>query len=473
MTAGRRISPPGFLLALLAATCLAGCHSDSGQLESADPQALLAANDCPDSLDGSTIRCYLDRSYQGPFGGDAGDFPVTRIDTYWTDGGQEEPKNCSSVLGNIQGEAHADGSSADPQDQEHYRNWENKPTRKLDIYVPSDAPAAGPRRVLFWVHGGAWADSTKEMYSWIPKVFTGARKWITVVTEYREVDPKIFSAAACKTKEECRLKLDAGELGFMDKAAWYPDAMQDVADAFSWTVQNIAAYGGDANDIYIAGQSAGGNLVSMLALHADYASVRSRIRGVVTMSPPSDPFWLIYGTDPVDVNLDPPQPCGLLYRALFNNFFEPCTTLTPDIDPGHRAASCTRADLDAASPTRQIVPGMADLPDFLVMQGGSGTDELLDRDMPCLKQDVDRFVAEMEGNGYGARVTSRVMDGYGHASSVASLEYESATVEPERAPFGDYGDYDACYVPLGPEDKTRNVTEWILNWIECRQPSGC
>jgi hypothetical protein len=70
----------------------------------------------------------------------------------------------------------------------------------------------------------------------------------------------------------------------------------------------------------------------------------------------------------------------------------------------------------------------------------------------------------------GYHADSIVMDGYGHASSVASLAYLNAGEEPDTIPLGEYDDPAAtdneCYVPLGPEHKVRNVTQMVVDWIE-------
>src|SRR5262245_18121268 len=103
---------------------------------------------------------------------------------------------------------------------------------KLDLYMPKgkkDFP------VLIFVHGGAWSMGTKDLYGPLGKVF--AKNGIgTVVINYR-LSPKVQ----------------------------HPAHVQDVARAFAWTHKNIAKHGGNPDQIFISGHSAGGHLVALLA----------------------------------------------------------------------------------------------------------------------------------------------------------------------------------------------------------------
>lgn len=114
-----------------------------------------------------------------------------------------------------------------------------KPNRKqmLDVYTPkgqSDFP------VLFFIHGGGWASGDRKLYIAVGNVF--ARNGIgTVVISYR-LSPEVQ----------------------------HPGHIQDVAKAFAWTQKNIAEYGGDPEQIFVAGQSAGGHLTALLATNTKY-----------------------------------------------------------------------------------------------------------------------------------------------------------------------------------------------------------
>ena len=65
-----------------------------------------------------------------------------------------------------------------------------------------------------------------------------------------------------------------GRLGFYDYAGWDADhprnfGLLDVIAALDWTQDNIENFGGDTDNITIAGHSAGGMMVQLLMLHAD------------------------------------------------------------------------------------------------------------------------------------------------------------------------------------------------------------
>jgi acetyl esterase/lipase len=127
---------------------------------------------------------------------------------------------------------------------------------KLDLYLPKNKTEPAP--VLFFVHGGAWRYGDRKLYSPLGQRF--AREGIlTVIPSYR-LAPQYP----------------------------HPAQIEDTAAAFAWTVRHIAEHGGDTNRIYVAGHSAGGHLVALLALHERYLRELSLspkvIRGVITLS---------------------------------------------------------------------------------------------------------------------------------------------------------------------------------------------
>lgn len=126
---------------------------------------------------------------------------------------------------------------------------------KLDLYLPKGAKDFP---VLIFVHGGAWSSGSKTLY--MPMGMTFARAGIgTVVVNYR-LSPKVK----------------------------HPAHIEDVAKAFAWTCENIGKYGGRTNRIFVSGHSAGGHLVSLLALDESYLKAVGRsvkdIHGVLAIS---------------------------------------------------------------------------------------------------------------------------------------------------------------------------------------------
>ncbi len=91
----------------------------------------------------------------------------------------------------------------------------------------------------------------------------------------------------------------------------HPAHVQDAAAATAWVVENIRRYGGDPNNVYVAGHSAGGYLAALLALDATHLGAHglspASIRGTIPISPflyveetaadrPKD----VWGEDPAD-----------------------------------------------------------------------------------------------------------------------------------------------------------------------------
>jgi para-nitrobenzyl esterase len=113
----------------------------------------------------------------------------------------------------------------------------------LNIWSADDGAAKKP--VMFYVHGGAFADGGGSDPDYEGTKL--AREGVVVVTiNYR-----------------------LGVLGAMDFSflgeGFQPNCgMTDIIQALRWTVENIGAFGGDAGNITVFGQSAGAIAVSVL-----------------------------------------------------------------------------------------------------------------------------------------------------------------------------------------------------------------
>jgi acetyl esterase/lipase len=68
----------------------------------------------------------------------------------------------------------------------------------------------------------------------------------------------------------------------------HPEHVRDVARAFAWTHAHIGEYGGNKEQIFVSGHSAGGHLASLLATDATYLKAHGLsakdIRGVIPVS---------------------------------------------------------------------------------------------------------------------------------------------------------------------------------------------
>jgi acetyl esterase/lipase len=158
-----------------------------------------------------------------------------------------------------------------------------------------DGPQAGPIRhradlflprgrkdfpVVVLVHGGAWVMGDNRccgLYSSVGHFLAG-QGYGVVLPNYR-----------------------------LAPTARHPAQIQDVAAAVAWTRRHIAEYGGDPRRIYLAGHSAGGHLVSLLATDESYLKAEgltgADVKGVIAVSgvyriPPGEVVGVLGGRGP-------------------------------------------------------------------------------------------------------------------------------------------------------------------------------
>ncbi|MCX6495578.1 MAG: carboxylesterase/lipase family protein [Actinobacteria bacterium] len=148
----------------------------------------------------------------------------------------------------------------------------------LNVWAPSsdEAPQAGKRPVMVWVHGGAYfvGFSAQKMYNARNLCETSGALIVTV--NYR-----------------------LGALGFLDFSS-FGDAehqfdtnlgLRDIVAALNWVRDNIAAFGGDPDDVTLFGESAGGGCVTalMTSPHAEGLFHKAIAQ--------SSPVTSVYGTE--------------------------------------------------------------------------------------------------------------------------------------------------------------------------------
>ena len=129
---------------------------------------------------------------------------------------------------------------------------------RLDIYQP-DAPLPGHPVVVFF-YGGEWKYGDRGDYGFMGGAL--ASRGITVVIpDYRLYPPTPF-----------------------------PGFVEDGADAVAWTRAHIGEYGGNPDDLFVMGHSAGAYIAAMLALNPAYLArdhMRSAdLRGMIGLSGP-------------------------------------------------------------------------------------------------------------------------------------------------------------------------------------------
>ncbi|MEO8859634.1 MAG: carboxylesterase family protein, partial [Burkholderiaceae bacterium] len=132
----------------------------------------------------------------------------------------------------------------------------------LTLTITTPAADSKRRPVLVWLHGGAfWTGAgSLDWYSGVPMARDG--DVVVVGVNYR-----------------------LGALGFMHLDGVAPPnlGLMDQFAAIEWVAREIAAFGGDPDNITVMGQSAGG--LSILALLGQ-PQLRSRVRRVIIQSAP-------------------------------------------------------------------------------------------------------------------------------------------------------------------------------------------
>lgn len=130
--------------------------------------------------------------------------------------------------------------------------------QKLDVYAPEDGALNAP--VCVFIYGGGWDSGARGEYAWAGKAMA-ASGFVTVVPDYRLVPEVAF-----------------------------PSFLDDVALAVKWTVDNIAAQGGDPSRIVLVGHSAGAYNAAMIALDPRYLKAvgvdRDRIKAFAGLAGP-------------------------------------------------------------------------------------------------------------------------------------------------------------------------------------------
>ncbi|MGH8446407.1 MAG: carboxylesterase/lipase family protein, partial [Solimonas sp.] len=123
----------------------------------------------------------------------------------------------------------------------------------LNVWAPANATAASKLPVIVWVYGGGFAQGSATA-----PVTDGsklaARGAVIVSFNYRVARFGFFAHPAL-TREAADPAV--GNYGLMDQVA-----------ALQWVQRNIAAFGGNAGNVTIWGESAGGESVNLLMLEA-------------------------------------------------------------------------------------------------------------------------------------------------------------------------------------------------------------
>ncbi|MGE0736616.1 MAG: alpha/beta hydrolase [Alphaproteobacteria bacterium] len=123
--------------------------------------------------------------------------------------------------------------------------------QKLDIYRPKRIDPAAGLPVLVFFHGGAWTNGTKEWMGFMAPPLTDI--------------PIVYVAANYRLAPAIR----------------YPTIVEDCMAATAWVRDNIRAYGGDPERLYVGGHSAGGHLAALVALDSGRGQAMGLPQGAI------------------------------------------------------------------------------------------------------------------------------------------------------------------------------------------------
>ncbi|GGY10439.1 alpha/beta hydrolase [Pseudoduganella dura] len=186
----------------------------------------------------------------------------------------------------------------------------------LFVYTP---PGKGPFPVVVYFHGGGFVIADTKTYESSVKAIAAGTSAIVVSVEYRQAPEHKF-----------------------------PAAPNDAFAAYQWVLANAKDIGGDAARVAVAGESAGGNLATVVALMARDRQVAAPVHQLLIypvvsddMSTPSYQrnanarplnkpmmqwFFKHYGADPQN-------PYALPAKAQTLKGLPSATVLTAEIDP--------------------------------------------------------------------------------------------------------------------------------------------
>ena len=181
--------------------------------------------------------------------------------------------------------------------------------RQVEIFRPD---VQGKRPVVFYVHGGAWHKKDAHTSASLCKSLA-EQGYVCVSTSYsltslNDTQFKVvvatvlgillaLSLAAQTLKQMLFLSVIITLVLIVFLVVWsssppepinHPTHIQDVARSFRWTVENVAKFGGDPLQIFVAGHSAGGHLVSLLSTNESFlvqeGLTLDHIKGVIAVS---------------------------------------------------------------------------------------------------------------------------------------------------------------------------------------------
>ncbi len=120
----------------------------------------------------------------------------------------------------------------------------------LNIFSPKKS-VNNTYPVLIFVHGGSWNSGKKETYNLMGRNFS-RKDIVTVIPDYT-----------------------------LSPNANYDQMAEEITQAIRWVQKNITDFGGNQNNIFLTGHSAGGHLVALVATNPKYLKDEEMVDGVI------------------------------------------------------------------------------------------------------------------------------------------------------------------------------------------------
>jgi len=122
---------------------------------------------------------------------------------------------------------------------------------KLDIYSNKDWKAGVKRPVLVFFYGGGWSWGDKDYFTFVADSFV-KKGYLVVIPNYT-----------------------------LYPTATYPEFVKDGAKAIAWVNRHITEYGGDNDNLFVAGHSAGAYIAAMVAFNDQYLAAEHQSTSII------------------------------------------------------------------------------------------------------------------------------------------------------------------------------------------------
>jgi acetyl esterase len=186
----------------------------------------------------------------------------------------------------------------------------------VHIFTPE---GSGPFPVMMYYHGGGFVIADTKVYEASPRALAGMAKAIMVAVDYRRAPEHPF-----------------------------PTAPEDAYAAYLWTLDHAREFNGDPTRIAVGGESAGGNLATVVSMMARDRKVQLPVHQLLVYPVVNDDmnnasYKRNAGAKPLNKAMmgwffkhyggDPKNPYALPLKAASLKGLPPATIVAAEIDP--------------------------------------------------------------------------------------------------------------------------------------------